>query len=1127
MSTIHTNPYIGPRTFLKNEGHLFFGRDREARDLLSLVNSEKLVLFYAQSGAGKSSLINTRLIPNLETKSYEVLRVGRVGGEDSPGIHIENIYVFNLLRSLTQRDVSPETLAKLNLGKFLAGLARKKNEDENEYVYDATLSRNQEKGSKRRVLIIDQFEEIFSTHPEAWSKREDFFDQVAQAMESHPYLWVVLVMREDYIAALDPYAHLMPGGLRVRYYMQRLGREAAIEAVRKPVENLRPYEPGVAEKLVEDLSSIKVQKPDGTQELRPGQYVEAVQLQVVCYGLWQNLPESGTYITERDLLEVGDVDEALGTYYDGRVAEVAQRKHVKERLIRDWIEDKLIAPGGVRGMVLQDTSRKSGEIHDEVIQALQSDLVRAENRGGTIWYELTHDRLVGPILDSNKTWFEENLSPLQRQATLWHDQDRNESWLLRDQALAEVEKWADENPDELSERETEFLAACRDKQAQIKLNEQARSAQRTRRFLAVALSLLIFAVVAAILAFVQSGRAELNARAAIVARETAQSDKATAQVASTLAVSEQKEAEIANANAQAASTLAVDQANRALSGSLAAQADSVKNGNYALALLFGMEAYQRDPNLLTRTTLFQLLQFTPYKREFGFTRPVSTIAVRPDGSLLAAGSCKGKKTEPCTEGVVKLYGPDMNEILDLSLSDHRFGPVYALAFSPDGKLLAIGGCIPTGRQCSDNQGQISLWDVSDPANPEWVGDTRTLTDPKHTHRGLVKTLAFSPSGEWIASGSYDETIILWEAFQAGLKPINQLRGHFSFVNSVTFIDDNNLASGSDDKTIALWRNVSVENRPWRIYDDHNASVTSISYNPTIQKVASASDDKTVLLWDWSLGALNRHPSKLQGHTGFVKSVAFNEDGTMLASAGFDNRIILWDTGTGQQIGPPLSAHSSAINDISFGAGATEENLPAPYLVSGSDDHTVIRWDLSIRQSLSQSVDTPPEGQEQVISTADFDVQKEGRQLSLQRKSTGQVIFLAGHSGLVRNWSFNPRRVNGRILLASAADDQVVILWDVTDVSDPAGLEFLKLDGFDNPILEIYFSANGKSLYTVEQIGESERVTQWNIDPNDWSTILACDAVKRNLPADTWHEFLKRVPNPQFRTVCPIEMAISP
>jgi len=439
----------------------------------------------------------------------------------------------------------------------------------------------------------------------------------------------------------------------------------------------------------------------------------------------------------------------------------------------------------------------------------------------------------------------------------------------------------------------------------------------------------------------------------------------------------------------------------------------------------------------------------------------------------------------------------------------------------------VGGWIPAGKQCSDSQGQISLWDVSDPYIPVWVGDTSGLSDARYTHKGLVKTIAFSPSGKWMASGSYDETIILWDVSGFQLEPINQLRGHFSFVNSVAFIDDDHLVSGSDDKTIGLWRNISVENRPWRVYLDHDASVSSIAYNPKIQKVASASDDKTILLWDWSLGALNRHPMKLQGHTGFVKSVTFNEAGTILASAGFDNRIILWNTSTGEQLGPPLSTHSSAINDVSFGIAAGEGNTPSPFLVSGSDDQTVIRWDLSIRQPLSQSVNALPEGLEQITSSKMFDSQIEGRQLSIREKATGQVITLSGHSGLISNWTFNPQPVDDRLLLASAGEDQIVILWDVTDVSKAASLEFLKIDGFDDPVREVYFSPNGKNLYTVAQTGGLERIIRWNIDPYDWSTFLACEAVRQNLTQTTWDEFLKRIPDPLSRKTCVIEMASVP
>ena len=80
-----TNPYVGPRTFGYEQRHLFFGREHEARDLLARVLSERLLLFYAQSGAGKSSLLYTRLIPQLqEEKGFVVLPVGR-GGRRAAG----------------------------------------------------------------------------------------------------------------------------------------------------------------------------------------------------------------------------------------------------------------------------------------------------------------------------------------------------------------------------------------------------------------------------------------------------------------------------------------------------------------------------------------------------------------------------------------------------------------------------------------------------------------------------------------------------------------------------------------------------------------------------------------------------------------------------------------------------------------------------------------------------------------------------------------------------------------------------------------------------------------------------------------------------------------------------------
>ena len=80
MAAADQAPYVGPRPFGRDEKDLFFGRDRETRDLCSLVVAHPIVLLYAASGAGKSSLRNAGLIPLLETRGYEVLPSARVSG---------------------------------------------------------------------------------------------------------------------------------------------------------------------------------------------------------------------------------------------------------------------------------------------------------------------------------------------------------------------------------------------------------------------------------------------------------------------------------------------------------------------------------------------------------------------------------------------------------------------------------------------------------------------------------------------------------------------------------------------------------------------------------------------------------------------------------------------------------------------------------------------------------------------------------------------------------------------------------------------------------------------------------------------------------------------------------------
>jgi WD40 repeat protein len=99
-------------------------------------------------------------------------------------------------------------------------------------------------------------------------------------------------------------------------------------------------------------------------------------------------------------------------------------------------------------------------------------------------------------------------------------------------------------------------------------------------------------------------------------------------------------------------------------------------------------------------------------------------------------------------------------------------------------------------------------------------------------------------------------------------------------------------------------------------------------------------------------------------------------------------------------------------------------------------------------------------------------------------------------------SFSPQKIDGKLLLASGSDDQTVILWDVSSDPSKAGV-FLRLEGFDNPIINTYFDST--RLITVDKSGQT---IAWEIDPSQWIE-LACDSIKSHVAMDgeTWQAFL--------------------
>jgi ABC-type multidrug transport system fused ATPase/permease subunit len=397
------SPYVGPRPFAIDERDRFYGRAREIDELTALVISNPMVLFYAQSGAGKSSLVNAGLLPELEKEDFEALppvRVGLPSSEIPEGV--VNIFVFNALNQWRSRPtISPTTapqgempnptleeLATMTLADYLA--LRPRSADD----YEIPMP---------RVVVFDQFEEIFRAYPERWREREPFFKQVRAMLDADPLLRVVFVMREDYIAELDPFAAILPDKLRVRFRLELLRRDAALSAVLEPLKNTSVrFAPNMAERLVDDLLAIRI---GDTGEIVPGEFVEPVYLQVVCENLWNEVRRQGlTEITESGLTEFGSVSRALSNFYENCVVSVVSALRIEEDAVRAWFENQLITADKTRNRVRRsDKDDSTAGLNNVAVERLEDmHIIRGELQNEARWYELAHDRMIDPILRSNE-----------------------------------------------------------------------------------------------------------------------------------------------------------------------------------------------------------------------------------------------------------------------------------------------------------------------------------------------------------------------------------------------------------------------------------------------------------------------------------------------------------------------------------------------------------------------------------------------------------------------------------------------------------------------------------------------------------------------------------------------------
>ena len=254
------------------------------------------------------------------------------------------------------------------------------------------------------------------------------------------------------------------------------------------------------------------------------------------------------------------------------------------------------------------------------------------------------------------------------------------------------------------------------------------------------------------------------------------------------------------------------------------------------------------------------------------------------------------------------------------------------------------------------------------------------------HTDPVQSVAFSPDGRHILSGSWDWTIQVWDA-QTGGQVGNPLQGHTSSVNSVAFSPDGrHIVSGSWDHTIRVW-DAQTGGQVGNPLQGHTEEVNSVAFSPDGRHIVSGSSDQTVQVWDAQTGGQVGNP--LQGHTEEVNSVAFSPDGRHIMSGSWDQTIRVWDAQTGGQVGNPLQGHTSSVNSVAFPPDGR-------HIVSGSEGNTIQCWDAQTESSSAQARNFPTM-QLQPHPTPFPPISMPTSMLSALPSAGDQFIYMAKHS----------------------------------------------------------------------------------------------------------------------------------
>jgi serine/threonine protein kinase/class 3 adenylate cyclase len=300
-------------------------------------------------------------------------------------------------------------------------------------------------------------------------------------------------------------------------------------------------------------------------------------------------------------------------------------------------------------------------------------------------------------------------------------------------------------------------------------------------------------------------------------------------------------------------------------------------------------------------------------------QPTPTIRVRelPPPTLAGKGEAGRMPERPRAEAPAT--GPAPSRVAPLvigfslgrTLAGHTQS-VSSVAFSPDGRMVVTGS----------RDRSVRLWEM---------GTGRQVQIMKG-HVDAISSVAFSPDGRVVVSSSLDKTIRMWDPGSG--RELSALPKDNAFVLAIAFSPDGHLlAYSTSEGRIKVWDWEAKQGL--NALDGHTGPVYAIAFSPDGRWLASAGRDQTVRIWDVAAG---RELRTLRGHSEPVNTVAFSPDGRLVASGGEDKSVNIWEAATGRPV-RSLTGHAAGVTSVVFGSDSR-------WLASASDDKTVKIWDVA-------------------------------------------------------------------------------------------------------------------------------------------------------------------------------------